>query len=150
MRSAVARAKKAETVRPFRAAMDGYGSDESTNMFGRLKRLIVGKALRTEQAIHERLSKKVALAVFSSDALSSTAYATEEILLVLATAFAFGQAGAFGYVIPISAAIAVLLIIVSISYRQTIHAYPNGGGAYIVAKENLGTVPGLVAGASLL
>lgn len=119
-------------------------------MLGKLKRIVVGKALRTEQAIHERLSKKVALAVFSSDALSSTAYATEEILLVLATAYAFGQAGAFGHVIPISAAIAVLLIIVAISYRQTIHAYPNGGGAYIVAKENLGTVPGLVAGASLL
>ena len=120
------------------------------NTLGRLKRLLVGKALRTEQAIHERLSKKVALAVFSSDALSSTAYATEEILLVLATAYAFGQAGAFGYVIPISLAIATLLVIVSVSYRQTIYAYPNGGGAYIVAKENLGTVPGLVAGASLL
>ena len=64
--------------------------------------------------------------------------------------FCFGQTGAFGYVIPISIAIAVLLVIVSISYRQTIHAYPTGGGAYIVAKENLGTVPGLVAGASLL
>jgi amino acid transporter len=119
-------------------------------MLGKLKRLVVGKALRTEQAIHERLSKKVALAVFSSDALSSTAYATEEILLVLATAYAVGQTAAFGYVVPISIAIAVLLIIVAISYRQTIHAYPNGGGAYIVAKENLGTVPGLVAGASLL
>lgn len=120
------------------------------NTIGRLKRLVVGKALRTEQAIHERLSKKVALAVFSSDALSSTAYATEEILLVLATAFAFGQTTAFSYVIPISLAIAALLVIVSISYRQTIHAYPNGGGAYIVAKENLGTVPGLIAAASLL
>ncbi len=119
-------------------------------MFEKLKRLIVGKALRTEEAIHERLTKKVALAVFSSDALSSTAYATEEILLVLATAFVFGQSGAFSYVIPISIAIAVLLVIVSISYRQTIHAYPTGGGAYIVAKENLGTIPGLTAGASLL
>jgi amino acid transporter len=117
---------------------------------GNLKRFIVGRALRTEQAIHERLSKKVALAVFSSDALSSTAYATEEILLVLATAVAFGAAGAFGYVIPISIAIALLLIIVAISYRQTIHAYPSGGGAYIVAKENLGTVAGLTAAASLL
>ena len=119
-------------------------------MLGKFKSLIVGKALRTEQAIHERLSKKVALAVFSSDALSSTAYATEEILLVLATAYAFGQTAAFGYVIPISIAIAVLLVIVAVSYRQTIRAYPNGGGAYIVAKENLGTVPGLIAGASLL
>src|SRR5690242_17567092 len=117
---------------------------------GNLKRFIVGRALRTEQAIHERLSKKVALAVFSSDALSSTAYATEEILLVLAVAVAFGQAGAFAYVIPISIGIAVLLTIVTLSYRQTIHAYPTGGGAYIVAKENLGTTAGLVAAASLL
>jgi amino acid transporter len=117
---------------------------------GKLKRLLVGRALRNEQAVHERLTKKVALAVFSSDALSSTAYATEEILLVLATAAAFGAAGAFSYVIPISIAIALLLIIVSISYRQTIHAYPSGGGAYIVAKENLGTTAGLTAAASLL
>jgi amino acid transporter len=120
------------------------------NIFGKLKRLLVGRALRTEQAAHERLSKKVALAVFSSDALSSTAYATEEILLVLAVAVAFGQAGAFEYVIPISIGIALLLAIVTISYRHTIHAYPKGGGAYIVAKENLGTVPGLTAGAALL
>src|SRR6476646_111561 len=119
-------------------------------VLGKLKRLLVGRALRNEQAVHERLSKKVALAVFSSDALSSTAYATEEILLVLATAAAFGAAGAFGYVIPISIAIAALLVIVAISYRQTIHAYPSGGGAYIVAKENLGTTAGLTAAASLL
>jgi amino acid transporter len=117
---------------------------------GRLKRIFVGRALRSEQAVHERLSKKVALAVFSSDALSSTAYASEEILLVLATAAAYGTASAFGYVVPVSIAIAVLLIIVAVSYRQTIHAYPSGGGAYIVAKENLGTTPGLVAAASLL
>jgi amino acid transporter len=115
-----------------------------------LKRLLVGNPLRTEQAAHERLSKKTALAVFSSDALSSTAYATEEILLVLAAAVAFGQATAFNYVVPISIGIALLLIIVATSYRQTIHAYPSGGGAYIVAKENLGTTSGLVAGASLL
>ncbi|MBI1762406.1 MAG: APC family permease [Acidobacteria bacterium] len=115
-----------------------------------VKRLIVGRALRTEQAAHERLSKLTALAVFSSDALSSTAYATEEILLVLAVAVAYGQTHAFQYVIPISLAIAALLAIVAISYRQTIHAYPSGGGAYIVAKENLGTTPGLIAAASLL
>ena len=115
-----------------------------------LKRLFIGRALRTEQASHERLSKKTALAVFSSDALSSTAYATEEILLVLAVAAVYGQAGAFRYVVPISIGIALLLVIVAISYRQTIHAYPSGGGAYIVAKENLGTNAGLVAGASLL
>ena len=119
-------------------------------MAAELKRFIIGRALRTEQAAHQRLSKKTALAVFSSDALSSTAYATEEILLVLAVAVAFGQAGAFSYVVPISIGIALLLVIVAISYRQTIHAYPSGGGAYIVAKENLGTNAGLVAGASLL
>jgi amino acid transporter len=115
-----------------------------------LKRFIIGRALRTEQAHHERLTKKTALAVFSSDALSSTAYATEEILLVLAVAATYGQMGAFKYVVPISIGIAILLIIVASSYRQTIHAYPSGGGAYIVAKENLGTNAGLVAGASLL
>lgn len=119
-------------------------------MAAELKRLIIGRALRTEQAAHERLSKKTALAVFSSDALSSTAYATEEILLVLAVAAVYGQAGAFKYVVPISIGIGVLLVIVATSYRQTIHAYPSGGGAYIVAKENLGTNAGLVAGASLL
>jgi amino acid transporter len=115
-----------------------------------VKRLLVGKALRTEQAIHERLSKKTGLAVFASDALSSTAYASEEILLVLAVAVAYGQAYAFNYVVPISIVIAIVLGIVATSYRQTIHAYPSGGGAYIVAKENLGTYPGLVAAAALL
>jgi amino acid transporter len=115
-----------------------------------IKRLLVGRALRTEQAIHERLTKKTALAVFSSDALSSTAYATEEILLVLAAAAAASHGASFNYVVPISFGIAILLGIVATSYRQTIHAYPSGGGAYIVAKENLGTTPGLVAGASLL
>jgi len=129
---------------------EDFGSNGRMNFWGKLKRLIVGKALRNEQAAHQRLSKKVALAVFSSDALSSTAYATEEILLVLATAVAFGQGNAFSFVIPVSIAIAVLLAIVTISYRQTIHAYPTGGGAYIVAKENLGTVPGLTAAAALL
>jgi amino acid transporter len=120
------------------------------NFLSRVKRVLVGKALRTEQAIHERLTKKVALAVFSSDVLSSNAYATEEILLVLAVAAAAGQSDAFKYVIPISVAIALLLGIVTLSYRQTIHAYPTGGGAYIVAKENLGTNAGLTAAASLL
>src|SRR4051812_30631262 len=120
------------------------------SFINRFKRVVVGRALRTEQAIHERLTKKVALAVFSSDVLSSNAYATEEILLVLAVAVAAGQSNAFKYVIPISIAIAVLLAIVTLSYRQTIHAYPSGGGAYIVAKENLGTTPGLVAAAALL
>jgi amino acid transporter len=115
-----------------------------------LKRLLVGKAKKTAQALHERLSKKTGLAVFASDALSSTAYASEEILLVLAVAYAFGQANALNYVVPITLVIAVVLTIVAISYRQTIYAYPSGGGAYIVAKENLGTTPGLVAAGALL
>lgn len=116
-----------------------------------LKRLLVGSPIRTARLAHERLTKKTALAVFSSDALSSTAYATEEILLVLAAAYVWGgQAHAFSRVIPITIGIASLLIIVAISYRQTIHEYPSGGGAYIVAKDNLGTLPGLIAGASLL
>src|SRR5256885_4742318 len=115
-----------------------------------LKRLLVGKAKRTAQAIHERLTKKTGLAVFASDALSSTAYASEEILLVLAVAYAFGQTNGFNFVVPITFAIAIVLVIVAISYRQTIFAYPSGGGAYIVAKENLGTTPGLVAAAALL
>lgn len=111
-----------------------------------LKRLFVGRALRTEQAAHERLGKKTALAVFSSDALSSVAYSTEAILLVLLAAGSI----AIGYLVPISIGITILLAILALSYRQTIHAYPSGGGAYIVAKDNLGTNPGLVAGASLL
>ena len=114
------------------------------------KRLLVGKAKRTAQALHERLTKKTGLAVFASDALSSTAYATEEILLVLAVAFAAGAANAFHYVVPITFAIVIVLVIVAISYRQTIFAYPSGGGAYIVAKDNLGTTPGLIAAAALL
>ena len=115
-----------------------------------LKRLLVGKAKKTAQAVHERLTKKTGLAVFASDALSSTAYATEEILLVLAVAFAFGQGYAFHYVVAITFAIVAVLITVAISYRQTIFAYPSGGGAYIVAKDNLGTTPGLIAAAALL
>lgn len=115
-----------------------------------LKRLLVGSPIRTARLAHERLTKKTALAIFASDALSSTAYATEQILLVLAAAYVAGSGVAFGRVIPISIAISLLLVIVAISYRQTIHAYPSGGGAFIVAKDNLGTLPGLIAGASLL
>lgn len=111
-----------------------------------VKRFIVGNPLRSEQAAHERLAKKTALAVYSSDALSSVAYSTEAILLVLLAAGSV----AIGYLVPIVIGITVLLAILALSYRQTIHAYPNGGGAYIVAKDNLGTTPGLIAGASLL
>lgn len=115
-----------------------------------LKKFLVGTPKRSEEIVHERLTKKTALAVFSSDALSSTAYATEEILLVLAVAAIYGQTWSLSYVVPISILIALVLGIVATSYRQTIHAYPSGGGAYIVAKENLGTYPGLIAAAALL
>src|SRR5216683_1730587 len=111
-----------------------------------VKRLFVGSPLATAQARHERLSKTSALAVFSSDALSSVAYATEEILLVLVVA---GTA-ALVYSIPIGIAIAVLIAVVVSSYRQTILAYPRGGGSYIVTKDNLGQVPGLVSAGALL
>ncbi len=112
----------------------------------RLKRVFLGSPLPTAQSRHERLAKSTALAVFASDALSSVAYATEEILLVLVLA---GSA-ALSYSLPISIAIAVLIAIVVSSYRQTIRAYPQGGGAYIVSKDNLGVPAGLVAGAALL
>jgi amino acid transporter len=111
-----------------------------------LKRLLVGAPIPTAQARHERLSKRAALAVFASDALSSVAYATEEILLILVLA----GTGALVYSIPIGIAIALLIAIVVSSYRQTILRYPQGGGAYIVAKDNLGAYAGLVAGAALL
>ncbi|HWM77511.1 MAG TPA: amino acid permease, partial [Methylomirabilota bacterium] len=111
-----------------------------------LKRWLVGRPMPLAQARHERLSKRVALAVFSSDALSSVAYATEEILLVLILA---GMA-ATHLAVPVAVAITGLLVVVAISYQQTIHAYPSGGGSYIVARANLGPTPGLVAAAALL
>ena len=107
---------------------------------------MLGRPMATAEEQHERLSKKIALAVFSSDAISSTAYATEEILLVLVLA----GAAATQVAIPIAGMVAFLLLIVALSYRQTVYAYPNGGGSYVVASENLGQVPGLVAAASLL
>src|SRR5688572_2861743 len=113
-----------------------------------LGRLLIGKPLETKDLAHQSISKKVGLAVFASDALSSTAYATEEILIILA--LAGGGAALFSLSIPLATAIAVLLIIVTISYRQTIFAYPNGGGAYIVARDNLGELPAQIAGAALL
>ena len=111
-----------------------------------LKRWLVGDPLKTAQVAHERLSKRIALAVFSSDALSSVAYATEEILLVLILA---GTA-AVTLSIPISLAIVLLLIILTLSYRQIIFEYPAGGGAYIVARSNLGSWAGLTAAAALI
>jgi amino acid transporter len=149
-----------------------------------LQRMLIGKPLQTADQEHQHVSKKIGLAVFASDALSSTAYATEEILIILSIAAGFGLIGAsaagagagaeaahstgnlwgtltdftlFGSQVPILAlsipialAIITLLTIVTISYRQTIYAYPNGGGAYIVARDNLGEVPAQIAGAALL
>lgn len=115
-------------------------------MASSLKRIILGQPLATAAEKHERLGKVAGLAVFSSDALSSVAYGTEEILWILVIA---GTA-ALNFGLPIMLGIVVLVIIVASSYWQTIHAYPSGGGAYIVAKDNLGTIPGLTAGAALL
>jgi len=115
--------------------------------YTRFKRLLFGRPLPSERLEGERLSKKTALAVLSSDAISSVAYATDQILIVLAV---LGTAAAVQYAVPISAVIVGLLVLVGLSYRQTIFAYPNGGGSYTVAKENLGTGSGLVAAAALL
>jgi amino acid transporter len=114
--------------------------------FSQLKRLVVGEPIPSHLAHHERLSRFTGLAVLSSDPLSSVAYATEEILRVLILV----SAGALSYASPIAAVIATILAIVVFSYRQTIHAYPSGGGAYIVARENLGETPSLIAAAALL
>ena len=111
-----------------------------------LKRLLVGAPMPLAQARHERLGKAVALAVFASDPLSSVAYATEEILLVLVLA---GRA-ALSYSLPVALGIASLLAVVVVSYRQTVAAYAQGGGAYLVAKDNLGVFPALTAAAALL
>lgn len=107
---------------------------------------LIGRPLSTADAPHQTIGKAVGLAVFASDALSSTAYATQEILGVIAGAGAI----AYGYLFPIALAIVTLLAIVTISYEQTIHAYPGGGGAYIVARDNLGELPAQTAGAALL
>lgn len=116
------------------------------SLSSRFKQFLLGQTLPTSAHAEERLSNAAALAVLSSDALSSVAYATEEILLVLVAA----GSSALRLSLPIAIAIILLLAIVVLSYRQTIRAYPQGGGSYIVARENLGIYPGLVAGASLM
>jgi amino acid transporter len=115
--------------------------------YSSFKRVLLGRPIATSAASHERVSRTVGLAIFSSDAVASSAFATQEILHVLVPVA--GMA-ALGYLTPMSLLVVALLAIVVFSYRQTIHAYPNGGGSYIVSKDNLGTLPGLVAGASLL
>ena len=114
-----------------------------------LKRLLVGRPLATTEQEHQRIPKVIGLAVFSSDAISSTAYATEEILFVTAVGASSLMLG-LETLIPIAIAVALLLAIVAFSYRQTIFAYPSGGGSYVVSRENLGENPSLVAAASLL
>ncbi len=115
-------------------------------MLSKIKYLLIGSPLATQQAMHRRLNKIRALAAFSPDALSSIAYANREIYLGLAVAGSAGLSLAF----PIGLAITVLLTFVALSYFQTIHGYPSGGGSYIVARENLSTLPGLIAAAALL
>jgi amino acid transporter len=111
-----------------------------------LQSLLIGRPLATADAPNQTIGKLVGLAVFASDALSSTAYASQEILFILAAAGSM----ALGFAFPIAIAIVVLMTIVTISYEQTIHAYPGGGGAYIVARDNLGELPAQTAGAALL
>ncbi len=118
-------------------------------MLDTAKRLLVGRPLATSEQEHQRIIKTIALAVFSSDAISSTAYATEEILFVIAVTPASLALG-LSKLVPIAVVVAILLAIVATSYRQTIFAYPSGGGSYIVSRENLGEMPSLIAGASLL
>jgi amino acid transporter len=107
---------------------------------------LIGRPLQTADAAHQTVGKMIGLAVFASDALSSTAYATQEMLVVLAAAGTM----AFGLVFPISVAIVILLAIVTLSYEQTVHVYANGGGSYIVARDNLGELPARTAGAALM
>ena len=117
------------------------------HVYSTFKRALIGRPLASAELGHQRLSKLVGLAVFSSDAVASTAFASEQILQVLVPA---AGAMAIGYLVPISFIVVILLAVVVTSYRQTIFAYPGGGGSYIVSRENLGTHPALVAGASLL
>ncbi|HEY6103542.1 MAG TPA: amino acid permease, partial [bacterium] len=135
----------------FRAILRALGF--RSNLIGRrprqsfsLRRLLLGPVLPTHEMPHQTVGKFVGLAVFASDVLSSVAYATEELLIILALA----GVATFGLSIPISIAISSLLVVLTISYRQTIFAYPNGGGAYIVARDNLGEGPAQSAGAALL
>lgn len=115
-------------------------------MYHSIKRFLIGKPLKSQAAGEQKLTKLKALAMLSSDALSSVAYGTEQILIILATI----SAAAFWYSIPIAVGVLILLLALILSYRQIIYAYPQGGGAYVVSKENLGEKPGLIAGGSLL
>lgn len=111
-----------------------------------LKRLLIGRPLKSTELGEQKLNKTKALAILSSDALSSVAYGPEQILIVLITV----SAAAFWYSIPIAIGVLILLLALILSYRQIIFSYPHGGGAYVVSKENLGIYPGLISGGSLL
>ena len=126
----------------------GQGPGRPRSRRSDLGNMLFGRKIRTDQEIHERLGNSTALAVFASDALSSVAYATEEMLTVLL----LGGAGAlaFGALLPLSLGIVALLVILVFSYRQTIKAYPSAGGAYIVTRDNFGVLPAQVAGVALL
>src|SRR5438309_1956010 len=128
-----------------RDAKGGVAAGSATTL-DMIKRVLVGRRVASSKLEHTLLPKVLALPVFSSDALSSVAYATEQILVVLIAA----SVASAHLVMPIAFAIAALMAIVIVSYRQTVRAYPSGGGAYIVSKDNLGTLPGLVAAAALL
>ncbi|MCB2223690.1 MAG: APC family permease [Actinobacteria bacterium] len=115
-------------------------------LLARVKRILLGRPFATSDEDHHLLPKRLALPLFASDPLSSVAYATEEIMLVLALA----GAAAFTHMIPIAAAIALLVVVVVTSYRQTVRAYPQGGGAYLVTRDNLGAIPARVAASALM
>src|SRR5919201_6926710 len=141
--------------RDFRRVRAGYLVPRETveqpksrpgRLFGGLKRLLLGRPLATAEESEERVNRFVGLAIFASDNISSSAYATEEIMRVLLLA----GVGALALPLPITLVICIVLGIVVLSYRQVIRAYPNGGGSYVVAKENLGPLAGLAAGAALL
>ena len=143
----VARAARAGAQRVKRQPGGQPGGDRRIGARIHLaKRAIVGRPLASGRVSSTLLPKRLALPIFASDALSSVAYATEAALAVLVAASLSGRR----LLIPISLAIAALLVLVVLSYRQTVRAYPGGGGSYIVASQNLGRVPGLVAAASLL
>src|SRR6266542_4732917 len=128
-------------------ANNGAARPERSERLAKLKAKVVGKPLATERLAHERLGKPTALAVFASDNLSSSAYATEEILKVLVPAVGVA---AFSLVVPVTIALLIVLAFLILSYRQTIKAYPTAGGAYIVTRDNFGLLPAQVAGVALL
>ncbi len=129
---------------------NSHQRDVMPGWLGRLRRLVFGRPVTNASALEHRLPIHLALAVFASDALSSVAYATGEILIVLGAVFVAGtQAAALGYQLPITFCIVLLVLIVTASYHMAIAHYPTSGGAYTVAKSNLGVLPGLTAASAL-